>query len=68
MPPRSAAYFPDFNPIEQAWSNLKQLPRSFKARLLEHLEPTLEQAIAAITPDDARAFFHHSGYVGIRQL
>lgn len=55
-------YSPDFNPIEQAWSKLKQLLRGIKARILEHLEPALDQAIAAITPHDARAFFRHCGY------
>ena len=55
-------YSPDFNPIEQAWSKLKQLLRGIKARLLEHLEPALTQAIDAITPEDAQAFFQHCGY------
>ncbi len=60
-------YSPDFNPIEQAWSKLKQLLRGVKARLLDQLEPALERAIAAITPADARAFFQHCGY-RIQQL
>jgi transposase len=30
-------YSPDFNPIEQAWSKLKQQLRGVKARLLGHL-------------------------------
>ena len=60
-------YSPDFNPIEQAWSKLKQLLRGVKARLLEQLEPALTRAIAAITPHDAQAFFRHCGY-GIQQL
>jgi transposase len=60
-------YSPDFNPVEQAWSKLKQLLRGVKARLLEQLEPALTRAIAAITPHDAQAFFRHCGY-GIQQL
>jgi transposase len=55
-------YSPDFNPIEQAWSKLKQLLRGIKARLIEQLEPALALAIASITPDDARVFFRHCGY------
>lgn len=55
-------YSPDFNPIEQAWSKLKQLLRGVKARIVEQLEPALTQAIAAITPEDAQAFFRHCGY------
>jgi transposase len=60
-------YSPDFNPIEQAWSKLKQLLRGVKARFLEQLDPALTQALVAITPGDARAFFQHCGY-GIQHL
>jgi transposase len=60
-------YSPDFNPIEQAWSKLKQLLRGVKARALDQLEPAIAQAIAAITPQNAQAFFHHCGY-GVQQL
>ncbi len=60
-------YSPDFNPIDQARSKIKQLLRAIKARLVEQLEPALAQAIAAITPHDARGFFRHCGY-GIQQL
>jgi transposase len=55
-------YSPDFNPIEQAWSKLKQFLRGVKARVLDQLEPAIAQAIAAITPQNAQAFFHHCGY------
>jgi transposase len=60
-------YSPDFNPIEQAWSKLKQLLRGVKARVLDQLEPAIAQAIAAITPQNAQAFFRHCGY-GVQQL
>ena len=60
-------YLPPYSPIEQAWSKLKQLLRGIKARLVEQLEPALTQAIAAISPQDARAFFRHCGY-GIQKL
>lgn len=60
-------YSPDFNPIEQTWAKLKQLLRGVKARALEQLEPAIAQALAAISPQNARAFFHHCGY-GIQQL
>lgn len=55
-------YSPDFNPIEQAWSKLKQLLRGIKARLLPQLDGALQNALNAITPDDAKAFFQHCGY------
>ena len=55
-------YSPDFNPIEQAWSKLKQLLRAVKARALDQLEPAIVRAIDAITPQNAQAFFRHCGY------
>ena len=55
-------YSPDFNPIEQAWSKVKQLLRSAKARTLEALEPTLAHALASVTPQNASAWFSHCGY------
>lgn len=55
-------YSPDFNPIELAWSKIKQLLRGAKARLIEQLEPALTKALATITPQDAKAFFRHCGY------
>ena len=55
-------YSPDFNPIEMAWSKIKQQLRGVKARIVEQLEPALANAIAAITPHDAKAFFQHCGY------
>jgi transposase len=55
-------YSPDFNPIEQAWSKLKQHLRGRKPRLLDQLEAAVAQAIAAITPQNAQAWFRHCGY------
>ena len=55
-------YSPDFNPIEKAWSKIKQLLRSAKARTAEALDDAVAQAIAAITPQNATAWFHHCGY------
>ncbi len=60
-------YSPDFNPIEPAWSKVKQLLRGVKARVLHQLEPAITQALAAITAQNAQAFFRHCGY-GIQQL
>jgi transposase len=55
-------YSPDFNPIEQAWSKVKQLLRSAKARTMEELEQAIAEALAAITPQNASAWFAHCGY------
>jgi transposase len=55
-------YSPDFNPIEQAWSKIKQYLRSAKARSLEALEIAITQALATITPENASAWFAHCNY------
>jgi transposase len=55
-------YSPDFNPIEQAWSKIKQLLRSAKARSLEALESAIAEALAAVTAENASAWFTHCGY------
>jgi len=55
-------YSPDFNPIEQCWSKVKQILRSLKARTAETLEQAVAQALAAITPANAQAWFAHCGY------
>jgi transposase len=60
-------YSPDFNPIEQAWSKIKQQLRSAKARVVEVLEQAAAEAISLITPENAVAWFRHCGY-GVQQL
>src|SRR5271165_4954698 len=55
-------YSPDFNPIEQAWSKIKQWLRSAKARSLAALEIAIAEAVAAITADNASTWFAHCGY------
>ena len=52
-------YSPDLNPIEKAWSKLKQLLRSAKARSRDELENAIAEAIRLITPDNAKAWFKH---------
>jgi transposase len=60
-------YSPDFNPIEQCWSKIKQHLRTAKARLTDALEQAISEAMATVTPQNAAAWFHHSGY-GVQQL
>jgi len=55
-------YSPDFNPIEKAWSKIKQHLRKTKARTLERLEHAVAQAVANVTSQDARGWFRHCGY------
>lgn len=59
-------YSPDFNPIEMAWTKLKQLLRTAKARTAEALETALAEVLPAITADNTAAWFRHCGY-GIQQ-
>jgi transposase len=55
-------YSPDFTPIEQAFSKVKAILRGLGARTQETLQEAVRLAIAAITPDDAAAWFTHAGY------
>lgn len=56
-------YSPDLNPIEKAWSKLKALLRTVKARTHQDLEAAISTALPQITAHDARAWFRHSGIV-----
>ena len=55
-------YSPDFTPIEQAFSKVKAILRGLGARTQEALQEAVRLAIAAITPDDAAAWFANAGY------
>jgi transposase len=55
-------YSPDFNPLEQAFSKLKQRLRRAEARTLERVLAETERAWSSITPDDVRGFYRASGY------
>jgi transposase len=55
-------YSPDLNPIEKAWSKLKLLLRSAKARTRDVLDQAISDLLPQITPDNARAWFRFSGY------
>jgi transposase len=55
-------YSPDFHPIEQGWSKIKEFLRSAQARTTEALQDAITQAFAAITPADARGWFRNCGY------
>ena len=56
-------YSPDFNPIEQLWSNVKAYLRKLKARTLEALIDGIREALTAVTASDGRGWFGYCGYV-----
>jgi transposase len=57
------AYSPDFNPIEECISKIKETLRSLKARTKRKLYNALKKAIAMVTADDIQGWFKHCGYV-----
>lgn len=56
------AYSPDFNPIEPAFSKIKQLLRSLAARAVHDLWNATQPVLDQITARDAAGFFRHCGY------
>ena len=55
-------YSPDLNPIELAFSKLKQLWRSLAARTVDLLWSSTQGLLDKITAGDAAGFFRHCGY------
>jgi len=58
-------YSPDFNPLEEAFSNfskIKGLIRKAEARSREALLEAIGAAISALSAEDARGYFDHCGY------
>jgi transposase len=55
-------YSPDLNPIEKMWSKVKALLRSAEARTPKDLLEAIGQALARVTPNDARGWFASCGY------
>jgi transposase len=62
------AYSPDYNPIEEAFSKIKNLLRKAAARSKEALVEAIGQALSAVTAADALGYFAHAGYRSIGQL
>ena len=55
-------YSPDLNPIELAFSKLKQSMRSAGHRCVKDLWRDTQRLLDAISPTDATNFFRHCGY------
>jgi transposase len=60
------SYSPDMNPIEEAFSKVKELLRRAKARTLEALFEATAGALDAVSADDARGYFGHCGYAKLQ--
>jgi transposase len=56
------SYSPDLNPIEEAFSKIKQLVRKDGQRVREALVDAVARALAAVTAEDATGWFAHAGY------
>lgn len=56
------AYSPDFNPIEEAFSKVKQFLRRAQARSDDDLRDATWAAFDTITSSDAAGWFTHCGY------
>ncbi len=56
------SYSPDLNPIEEAFSKIKQLVRKVGARTRAALVEAIARALAAVTSEDAAGWFAHAGY------
>jgi transposase len=55
-------YSPEFSPIEQAFSKLKEFLRATGARTQDALDAAITAAIELVTKLDARHWFKHCGY------
>jgi transposase len=56
------AYSPDLNPIEKAWSKLKEAVRRARPRTADELIAAVGAALQVITAEDIRGWFTHCGY------
>jgi transposase len=56
------AYSPDFNPIEQAFSQLKGQLRRAEARSIAAILDATADAYPALTADHARHYYRNAGY------
>jgi transposase len=56
------SYSPDLNPIEQAFSKIKNVLRKLGVRTHKALLEAMEEALSKVTPADAAGWFDHCGY------
>ncbi len=56
------SYSPDLNPIEEAFSKVKNTVRKVGARTREALDEAVGEALRAVTLEDVAGWFSHCGY------
>jgi transposase len=55
-------YSPEYNPIEQAWSKLKQIIRRLPTLTRDAFDDAVAYAMSCISLADIRAWIQHAGY------
>ncbi|GAH33831.1 unnamed protein product [marine sediment metagenome] len=55
-------YSPEYNPIERAWSKMKEMMRRMDTLTREAFDAAVATAMAAISLDDVRAWTEFAGY------
>lgn len=55
-------YSPDFNPIENCWSKIKEFLTSQESRTYQQLNQAISEAIKNVTDDDIVGWFTHCCY------
>jgi transposase len=53
---------PEFSPIENCWSKIKQFLRSIAARTYEELDIVITEAFNIVNLSDIIGWFTHCGY------
>lgn len=56
------SYSPDLDPIEEAFSKIKNIVRKAGARTREALDEAISEALSAVTLEDVAGWFSHCGY------
>ncbi|MDQ3638468.1 MAG: transposase [Actinomycetota bacterium] len=56
------SYSPDLNPMEEAFSKVKNIVRKAGARTREALNEAMGEALSAVTSEDVAGWFSHCGY------
>jgi transposase len=62
------SYSPDYNPIEEAFSKIKEILRGAWARTRQALVEALGEALSAVSIRDVWGFFEHAGYHPMGQI